>query len=76
MGMRKSSKVRTTIHIPLRLDRLARELCHCLCHSGDSPHRKKSCPCIPTYGVDGHALSVVQYTEREVTNESESSSPV
>lgn len=67
MGLRKSSKRRTIIPIPLRLDRLAKDLCQCECHCEDNPHPKKACPCIPQYSVDGHARSVVQYREREVT---------
>lgn len=66
MGIRKSSRVRTVIPIPLRLDKLARDLCKCGCHIGeDNPHLHKACPCIPKY-VDGHAISVVESSRKEV----------
>ena len=68
MGIKKSSLRRTKMHMPLRLDRLARDLCKCYCHTGeDNPHVGISCACIPKYSLDGHALSVVQLREREVT---------
>ncbi len=64
MGIRKSSQTRSTIRLPLRLDKIAKDLCHCKCHTAeapkDNPHRHKQCACIPTYGLDGHARSVVQ----------------
>ena len=67
MGMRRSSHRHLTPNgkffpLPLRLDLLAQDLCKCLCHHKDAPnpHKHIKCQCVPTYSVDGHALSVVQ----------------
>lgn len=61
-GMRKSSRIRPTAVVPLRIDLVLKDLCKCACHDPMqvNPHSRKHCSCIPHYRVDENEVDVVQ----------------